>query len=89
MSRICILLLALGALARPAIAGEPSAALIKLNTGITLQYVVQGPAEGTPIVMLHGIDARLGARGCRRVDRAAAAGRAILPRSRGRAADEW
>ena len=33
----------------------PSAAFIKLPSGITLQYAVQGSADGEPIVLLHGI----------------------------------
>jgi pimeloyl-ACP methyl ester carboxylesterase len=36
-------------------AAEPTAASIKLPSGVTLHYVVQGAAGGEPIVLLHGI----------------------------------
>ena len=55
MFRSCILVLVLFALAAPAVAGEPAATQIKLASGVTLQYATQGPADGPPIVMLHGI----------------------------------
>jgi pimeloyl-ACP methyl ester carboxylesterase len=46
-------------LAAPAPAGSaaaaPASALIKLPSGITLHYAVQGPPGGTPVVLLHGI----------------------------------
>lgn len=54
MSRLCILILALCAYAHPA-AAEPAAALIKLSSGVTLHYAVQGRADGDPVVLLHGI----------------------------------
>jgi len=38
-----------------AIAAEPASALIKLPSGITLHYAVQGRSDGEPIVLLHGI----------------------------------
>ena len=34
---------------------EPTAALIKLPSGVTLHYVVQGRPDGKPLVLLHGI----------------------------------
>lgn len=39
----------------PAIAAEPTSALLTLKSGVTLHYVVQGRADGQPIVLLHGI----------------------------------
>ena len=55
MLRLCTLVVALCALAHSAFAGEPSAAQIKLKSGITLQYATQGRTGGDPIVLLHGI----------------------------------
>lgn len=55
MLRLCTLALVLCALAHPAFAGEPSAAQIKLKSGVTLQYATQGQPDGDPIVLLHGI----------------------------------
>jgi pimeloyl-ACP methyl ester carboxylesterase len=52
---MCIFLIGLLTLAPCATAAEPSAAQIKLKSGVTLQYVVQGRADGQPIVLLHGI----------------------------------
>jgi non-heme chloroperoxidase len=54
MFRLCILVLAFCACAHVA-AAEPAAALIKLPSGVTLHYVVQGRADGEPVVLLHGI----------------------------------
>jgi non-heme chloroperoxidase len=34
---------------------EPAAAIIKLPSGVTLHYVVQGRPDGKPLVLLHGI----------------------------------
>jgi non-heme chloroperoxidase len=34
---------------------EPAAALIKLPSGVSLHYVVQGRPDGKPLVLLHGI----------------------------------
>lgn len=36
-------------------AGSPISALIRLPSGITLHYVVQGRADGEPLVLVHGI----------------------------------
>jgi non-heme chloroperoxidase len=55
MSRLHLLVCVLCTFARPAVAGEPVAAQIKLASGITLHYVTQGRADGDPIVLLHGI----------------------------------
>lgn len=38
-----------------AVAAEPASALLKLPSGITLHYAVQGQPGGEPIVLLHGI----------------------------------
>jgi non-heme chloroperoxidase len=38
-----------------AFASEPVSAQIKLPSGVTLHYVVQGSADGQPLVLLHGI----------------------------------
>jgi len=55
MFRTCILGFVLVALAAPVVAGEPAATQIKLPSGVTLQYVTQGRADGQPVVLLHGI----------------------------------
>lgn len=34
--------------------GDPGLYLARLKTGVTLEYVAQGPADGPPIVLLHG-----------------------------------
>lgn len=36
-------------------AAEPVSGLVKLPSGVSLHYVVQGRAEGEPVVLLHGV----------------------------------
>jgi len=38
-----------------AVAAEPATALVKLPSGVTLHYAVQGRPGGPPLVLLHGI----------------------------------
>jgi non-heme chloroperoxidase len=47
----CVLLAAVSGQA----AADPASALIKLPSGVTLHYAVQGRADGEPLVLLHGI----------------------------------
>lgn len=55
MPRLLLLVLVLAAFVRLGAATGPAAAQIKLTSGVTLNYAVQGPADGEPIVLLHGI----------------------------------
>jgi len=49
-----LVLLAVASGVAPAYA-DPHSALLKLSSGITLHYVVQGQAGGDPVVLLHGV----------------------------------
>ncbi|MCP3962972.1 MAG: alpha/beta hydrolase [bacterium] len=55
-SKLCLVLAALLVVvcAAPEALAKPNEKQVNLATGVKLRYVVEGPADGTPIIFLHG-----------------------------------